>query len=86
MRLPNRSTDNVRTWLIFAHDRFGNFGDVNSSVSGKCAFGSLLVTATVITVPDRSLKTSWLKTNTGLRPACSFPFVGSSSAHYHIAS
>jgi hypothetical protein len=37
--------------------------------------------STAITVPDRSLNTSWLKTNTGRRPACSFPFVGSSSAH-----
>ena len=36
--------------------------------------------ATAITVPDRSLKTFWLKTRTGRRPPFSLPIVGFKSA------
>jgi len=35
--LPIRSTDSVRTWLIFTHERFGKSGELSSSVSGKPA-------------------------------------------------
>lgn len=48
---------------------------------GKPARCGWLVNAIAITVPDRSLKTSWLSTSTGRRPACSRPRVGSRSAH-----
>src|SRR5207245_3810735 len=43
-------------------------------------FGSWLVTAMAITVPERLLKVSSLKTTTGRRPACSEPRVGARSA------
>ena len=33
--LPIRSTDSVRTWLIFTHERFGKSGELSSSVSGS---------------------------------------------------
>ena len=57
-RRPIRSLDSVRTWLIFTHDRRGRLPAPSSSASGKPAPGSLLVRATAITVPERSLKTS----------------------------
>jgi hypothetical protein len=45
----------------------------SQKASGKPAFGSWPVRATAMTVPDRSLKTSWLKTNTGRSPDCPWP-------------
>jgi hypothetical protein len=57
-----------RSDLIFTQERFGKRGVVSSSVSGKPARGGWLVSATAITVPDRSLKTSWLKISTGRWP------------------
>lgn len=69
--LPIRSTESVRTWLILIHDRFGRPVALVSQVSGNPARGSWLVMATAITVPDRSLKTSWLRIKTGRDPACS---------------
>ncbi len=39
-RRPMRSVDTVRIWLVFAHERFGNFGLVSSSVRGNPARGS----------------------------------------------
>src|SRR3972149_389058 len=79
--LPSRLTDSVRTWLILTHDCLGNATLVSSSESGKPAFCGWLVTAMAITVPDRSLNTSWLGTTPGRRPACSRPLTGSRSAH-----
>ena len=65
--LPSRFTESVLIWLIFTHERLGRFAPVNSSVSGKPARGSWLVRAQAITVPDRSLKTSWLNICRGSR-------------------
>ena len=80
-RRPILSIDSVRIGLIFAHDFLGNPLDSNSSVSGKPARCDLLVMATAITVPERWLKTSWLRIRTGRRPACSCPRTGFKSAH-----
>lgn len=57
------------------------FADANSSVKGNPARCGWLVIATAMTVPDRSLNTSWLSTSTGRMPACSRPRVGFKSAH-----
>src|SRR5205814_6501232 len=76
-----RSTDSVRIWLILIHDRFGRPPAWLSSVNGNAALGSWLVIATAITVPERSLNTSWLRIRTGRRPACSCPRTGFSFAH-----
>ena len=67
-----RSVARVRIWLILIHERFGRPRAPDSSVKGKPARGSWLVSATAMTVPDRSLKTSWLRIKTGRSPA-SFP-------------
>ncbi len=77
---PMRSTERVRIRLIFTHDFFGRVVDSIGSVSGKPAFGGWLVNAVAITVPDRVLKTSWLRISTGRRPGCALPLVGFSSA------
>lgn len=77
---PRRSTDKVRIWLILIHERFVTPAALLSRVNGNPARGSWLVNATAITVPERSLKTSWLKTRTGRRPDCSCPRTGSRSA------
>ncbi len=79
-RRPSRSVESVRIWLILTQERLGSFVDWISSVSGKPALGWRLVMATAITVPDRSLNTSSLRTATGRRPACSWPRTGLSSA------
>jgi hypothetical protein len=79
-RLPRRSVDRVRIWPTLTQDRFGRRAEVISTVSGKPAAGSWLVTATAITVPERSLNTSSLRTTTGRRPACSRPRTRSRSA------
>ena len=60
-----RSVANVRIWLILTQERLGNLGVTNSNVKGNPARGGWLVKATAITVPDRSLKTSWLRISTG---------------------
>ncbi len=80
MRCPIRSVASVRIWLILIHDRLGKPRALDSSVRGNSARGSLLVSATAITVPERSLKTSWLRISTGRRPACSRPRTGLRSA------
>jgi hypothetical protein len=56
---PKRSAASTRIWLIFTHDCFGSLADFNSNVSGNRARCGWLVMATAITVPDRSLNTSW---------------------------
>jgi hypothetical protein len=53
---PSRLMDKVRIWLILTHDLLGNFFEDNSIVSGKSAFGSWLVRAITMTVPECSLK------------------------------
>ena len=80
MRRPIRSTARVRIWLILIHDRFGKPLALLSSVSGNPARGSWLVSATAITVQERSLNTSWLRIKTGRSPACSLPRTGFRSA------
>src|SRR5437763_1508147 len=80
MRRPSRSTASVRIWLIFTHERLGNRTDLTSRVRGKPARCGWLVMAAAMTVPDRALKTSWLKTSQGRRPACSEPRVKLRSA------
>jgi hypothetical protein len=35
--LPIRSIDSVQIWLIFTHERFGNFKDSGSRVKGNPA-------------------------------------------------
>src|SRR5437762_3428929 len=79
-RDPIRSTDSGRIWLILIQDRFGRPTALLSSVRGKPARGAWLLIATAMTVPDRSLNTSWLSTRTGRRPDCSWPRTGLSSA------
>lgn len=79
--LPIRSTDKVLIWLILTHDFFGRSVDSIGRGSGKSAFGGWLVSSDAITVPDRALKISCLRTRTGRRPDCSFPRVGFISAH-----
>jgi len=78
--LPRRSIESVRICEILTHDCLGNFLLSSSRVSGKPAFGFWLVRATAITVPERSLNTSWLIIKTGRSPCCSLPRVGLSSA------
>lgn len=78
---PILSTESVRIWLILAHDRFGMSRFWSLSVNGNPAFWGWLVIATAITVPEWSLKTSWLKIKTGRNPDCSRPLVGLRSAH-----
>src|SRR5437667_8689195 len=56
-----RSTDSVRTWLIFTQDFFGRAAASSSSVRGNPARCGWLVSAIAITVPDRWLKTSLLQ-------------------------
>jgi len=80
MRRPILSTANVRIWLILIQERLGRPRALLSSVSGNPARGSWLVRATAITVPERSLKTSWLRMSTGRSPACSRPRTGLRSA------
>lgn len=58
MRLPFRSTDSVRTWLILSQGFFGKPFDSSSSVSGKPARCAWPVMAMAMTVPERSLKIS----------------------------
>jgi hypothetical protein len=53
-----RSTASVRTWLISIQDAFGSRVRESSSVSRKPARGGWMVSATAMTVPERSLKTS----------------------------
>ena len=53
---PIRSVESVRIWLILIHDLFGRPVAVLSSVGGNPARGSWLVSATAMTVPERSLK------------------------------
>ncbi len=77
---PIRSTESVRIWLIFTHDRLGRLAAMSSRVSGNPARGSWLVSATAITVPERSLKTLLLRIRTGRCPACSDPRTGFRSA------
>ncbi len=79
-RRPIRETARVRIWLILIHERFGRPFALLSMVSGNPARGSRLVSATAITVPERSLNTSWLRTRTGRSPACSLPRIGIRSA------
>ena len=55
---PIRSTESVRSWLIFTQDRLLSPVALLSSVSGNPARGCSLVMATPMTVPERSLKTS----------------------------
>lgn len=57
-RLSMRPMASVRIWLIFAHDRFGRAFAFNSGVNGNSARCGWLVSATAITVPERSLNTS----------------------------
>jgi hypothetical protein len=75
-----RKTDKVRTRLILTQDFFGKSPLSSSSVRGYPARCGWPVIAMAITVPECSLKTSWLMTTTGLRPACSCPFTGFKSA------
>ena len=77
---PILAVESVRIWLILIHDLFGSPGAELSSVRGNPARGSWLVSATAMTVPERSLKTSSLSTRTGRSPACSLRRVGSRSA------
>jgi hypothetical protein len=79
-RFPSRSVESVLICPIFTQDRFGSFTDRSSRVSGNPAEGSIEVTASAITVPERWLKMSSLTTSTGLCPACSWPRAGSRSA------
>jgi hypothetical protein len=51
-------TEAVPIWLIFTWARFGRRGVVSSSVSGNLARRGWLVSATAITLPDRSLRRS----------------------------
>src|SRR5207249_8452021 len=60
-RGPMRSTASVRIWLTFTQAGFGRRVDRKGTVSGKPARCGWLVMATAITVPERSLKTSWLR-------------------------
>src|SRR2546422_6885004 len=85
-RRPIRSTANVRIWLILIQERLGRPRALLSSVSGNPARGSWLVRATAITVPDRSLNTSWLRMSTGRSPACSRPRTGLRSAQRPLLS
>ena len=78
--MPIRSVDSVRIWLVLTHERLGSLAVVSSSVSGYPALGSWLVSATAITVPERSLNTSWLRIKIGRSPACSWPRTGLRSA------
>ena len=73
-------TTSLRIWLILIQDRFGRPAALLCNVSGKPARGSWRVKATAMTVPERSLKTSWLKISTGRRLACSRPRTGFRSA------
>jgi len=79
--LPIRPVESVRIWLILTQERLGNLDFKISCVSGKPARCSWLVSATAITVPERSLNMSWLRIRTGRSPDCSRPTVGLSAAH-----
>ena len=61
--------ESVLIWLILPHDRLGKLSVFNSKVNGKPARCGWLVIATATAVSERSLKTSWLKINTGRKPA-----------------
>jgi hypothetical protein len=61
----------VRIWLIFTHDRLGSLTLLSSRVRGNLARCGWLVMAIAITVPDRALNTSSLRTTTGREPPCS---------------
>ncbi len=78
--LQSLAVDNVLIWPILTQDRFGRRLSNSSAVNGNGTRGSWLVTASAITVPERSLNILLLRTRTGRRPACSLPIVGSSSA------
>src|SRR6266496_1465608 len=80
IRLPIRPMESVRIWLIFTQDRLGKAVAPSSRVSGKPARWGWFVIGTAITVPERSLKMSWLRMRTGRRPACSCPRAGWRSA------
>ncbi len=72
--------ENVRIWLILTQDCSGRPVISSSSDKGKPARCGWLVNPTAITVPERSLKTSALRTRTGRSPDCACPRVGSKSA------
>src|SRR6266542_1142373 len=72
--------ESERIWLTFTQDPFGRAPLSNSTVRGNPAAWGWLVIAMAITVPERSLKMSWLMTRTGRLPVCSRPRVGSRSA------
>ena len=63
-RFPILSTERVLIWLILTQERFGKPFDFSSNVSGKPARCGWLESATAITVPERSLKISWLTMRT----------------------
>ena len=67
-RAPRRSVEIVRIWPILTQDGFGSRTERILKLKGNPAVGSWLVMARAITVSERSLKMSWLRIRTGLRP------------------